>query len=72
MRDVIVDRTLSAASAGGASLAGIGGLTANEVAAFGGLAIAAASFILNWFYRHKTYQHQKSIAEQNAGPSGGS
>lgn len=72
MKDVIVDRGLAATSTAGASLAGIGGITANEVAAFGGLAIAALSFALNWFYRHKTYQHQKSMAEKSAGPSGGS
>jgi hypothetical protein len=71
MKDVILDRGLSIGVAGGASIAGVGGLTANEFAAFTGLALAAASFALNWYYRHKTYLHQKNMAEKTAGPSDG-
>lgn len=28
-----------------------GGLTANEIAAYGGLIIALATFLLNWYYK---------------------
>ena len=29
----------------------LGGLTANEIAAYGGLLIALATFLLNWYYK---------------------
>lgn len=31
----------------------IGGLTANEVAAVGGLLLAFATFLVNWYYAHR-------------------
>ncbi len=35
------------------STALIGGLTANEVAAVGGLLLAFATFLVNWYYAHR-------------------
>ena len=69
MKDVMVERTSEATTYTGSGLAVVGGMTVNEFVAFAGLALGIAGFAINWFYRHKTYQHQKSIAEKNAGPS---
>lgn len=37
----------------GGGMALYGGLTANEIAAFGGLAVAIVSVIIQWFYKAK-------------------
>lgn len=47
----------------GGTLATIGGLTANEIAAFGGLALAVVGFLLNWWYKH---QHLKLARKRAA------
>lgn len=72
MKDVIVDRATAATTYGGSGLAFGAGITANEMVAVAGLALGLASFGLNWFYRHKTFLHQKNMAEKTAGPSDGS
>ncbi len=45
--------TASYTASGGTVL--IAGFTANEVAAIGGLLLALATFLVNWYYRHKHY-----------------
>ena len=40
-----------------------GTLTANELAALGGLTLGVLTFIVNWYYRHKHYQLAKARAE---------
>lgn len=45
--------------------AGFGALSANEIAAIGGLALGALTFCVNWYYRHKHYQ----LAVENMRPS---
>lgn len=37
----------------GAAVAVIGGLAANELAAYGGLAVAVSGLLMNWLYRHR-------------------
>lgn len=43
----------------------IGGLTVNEFAMLGGLAVAVATFAVNWIYRHKCYLLEKSRQERS-------
>lgn len=61
-----VARTASAAEKGGAAVAVWGGFTANELAAFGGLAVAVLGLVIsqamNFWFR---WQHLK-IARQTA------
>lgn len=38
---------------GGAYSAVLGGLTANEIAAYGGLFIGAVGLLINWYYKAK-------------------
>lgn len=59
---------------GGGTAAVIGGLTANEIAAFGGLIIAAIGLAVQWFYkvkedRRKAEQHRKFMESMTL-PSG--
>lgn len=49
------------AVSGGSSLFGV--YTANEIAALGGLTLAALTFVVNAFYRHKMYQLEKIKAQ---------
>lgn len=51
--DATIASVSSRASLGGGGVAFIGGLSANEIAAFGGLAVAIIGLFLNWFYRHR-------------------
>lgn len=52
----LVTKTATAAQYGGSGAALYFGLTANEIAAFGGLAIAIIGFFVNWWYKHKHYK----------------
>lgn len=45
--------TANKATYGGAGAAFVGGMTANEVAAYGGLLIAAIGAIVSWYYKRK-------------------
>lgn len=47
----------------GGGVAAVGGWTANEIAAFGGLGLAIAGFLLNWWYKH---QHLKLARKKAA------
>jgi len=51
--------TSTSYAASGATIA-IGGFTANEIAALIGALLALATFAVNWYYRHKTYQLEKA------------
>jgi len=46
--------TASYTASGGTVL--IAGFTANDIAAIGGLLLASATFLINWYYRHKHYR----------------
>lgn len=45
---------MSYVTSGGTVVAG--GLSANEWIALGGLTLGLLTFLVNWYYRHKTYQ----------------
>lgn len=52
----------------GGTVAGIGGLTANEIAAFGGLALAVVGFLLNWWYKHQHLELARKRAAHGLPP----
>lgn len=65
-----LDAAASAASAssaasnityGGATVAVVGGFTSNQIAAFGGLAIAFIGLLVQWYYRHR--EHKMRLLE---------
>jgi hypothetical protein len=62
-----IHKAASAATYGGGTVAFVGGLTANEFAAIGGLLIGVAGFAVNWYYRHKTYSLEKAKLEAKDG-----
>ncbi len=49
---------------GGAVTAVVGGLTSNQIAAFGGLAIAFVGLVVQWYYRHR--EHKMRLLEHEA------
>jgi hypothetical protein len=54
--EAVAAKAAPAATYGGGSVAFIGGLTANEVAAVGGLVIGCIGLLVNWYYKHKHYK----------------
>lgn len=48
-------------TAGGAASAVLFGLTANEIAAYGGLAVAVVGLLVNIIYRHREYRLKKAF-----------
>jgi hypothetical protein len=52
----VLHKAASAATYGGSGAAVYFGMTANEIAAFGGLFIATMGLLINWWYKH---QHLK-------------
>lgn len=51
-----IEKVASSATYVGGTSAVIGGMTANEIAAFGGLAVAIIGLIINSYYKHKSYK----------------
>jgi fructose-specific phosphotransferase system IIC component len=58
-----IHKAASAATYGGSTAAFIGGLTANEFAAVGGLIIGVAGFCVNWYYRYKQDRREEKKRE---------
>jgi hypothetical protein len=58
-----VTKAATAAQYGGSASAVYFGLTANEIAAFGGLIIAAIGLIVNIWYKHQHLKIAKKKAE---------
>ena len=72
MKEHAADTVIAAAahkvSTAGGATALIGGLTANDIAAFGGLLIAAIGLLIQWYYKRKADRradelHQARLAE---------
>ncbi len=64
----IVERAAEVATAStysGSSITLFGVYSANDVMAFGGLVFAALSFAVNWYFRHKTYNHLVASSKGN-------
>lgn len=60
----VITKAATAAQYGGSGAALYFGLTANEIAAFGGLAIAVIGFFVNWWYKHQHLQLAKKKLEE--------
>ena len=54
--EIIINKVANTATYAGSSAAVFFGLTANEIAAFGGLIIAIIGLWVSWYYKH---QHKK-------------
>lgn len=48
---------------GSGGIAAFGGLTANEIAAVGGLVVATMGWLVNGYFRYKTSVHEKQLVE---------
>jgi hypothetical protein len=57
----LASKAATTATYGGSSAAVYFGMTANEIAAFGGLAIAVIGLLVNWWYKH---QHLKLVKKK--------
>jgi hypothetical protein len=53
----------------GGTVAAVGGWTANEIAAFGGLGLAIAGFLLNWYYKHQHLRIAREKARKGEPPA---
>ncbi len=61
----VVAPMATGATYGGSATAVIGGLTANEFAAFGGLLIAFIGLIVNIWFKHKHLQIARKRAQKD-------
>ena len=56
--------SLKATVAGG-SILSVGGLTANDVAIYGGLILALAGFVMQWYYQRRRDQREQSQRDES-------
>lgn len=61
-----MERHASATSFIGAFTAVFGGLSANEIAAYGGLFVGAIGMIVNWYYKAKEDRRAERLCAQRA------
>lgn len=54
--ETVITKVASTATYAGSSAAMYFGLTANEIAAFGGLAVAIIGLLVTWYYKHQALQ----------------
>ena len=52
----VADAMTNTSYATSAGVALVGGFSANEIAAIAGIFLAAATFVVNWVYRHKVFK----------------
>jgi len=64
IHDVAVERMTSLAAYWTSGVTVVAGWTAQEWFGFIGLLLAVGTFGLNWFYRHKQYQHSLIMIEK--------
>lgn len=63
--ETLIVKTATAAQYGGSSAAVYFGLTANEIAAFGGLAIAFVGYLTSLYYKHQHLKIAKKKLEDD-------
>lgn len=65
----IIAKTANAAEKGGATVAVLGGLTATELAAFGGLLVAVIGLVvnavMNWYFKAQHLKLARETAKAN-------
>jgi len=54
MNQEVVTKISSTATYSGSTAAVYFGLTANEIAAFGGLTVAIIGLVVTWYYKHQS------------------
>ena len=54
-----IQKTASDVSYGASAVTVVSGLTVNEWGVVCGLLLATLTFLVNWYYRHKTYELAK-------------
>ena len=60
-----ISAAASKASYTGASIAVVSGISLNQLGVIIGMAVAIGGFLVNWYYRHKTYQLRKKEYEDD-------
>lgn len=65
--NTLVNKAATTATYGGSSAAVYFGMTANEIAAFGGLAIAVIGLLANIWFKHQHLQIAKQKLEEPDG-----
>ncbi len=65
--ETVATKAALTATYGGSAGAVYFGLTANEIAAFGGLAVAVIGLLVTWYYKHKHYKlaEKKILLEED-------
>ena len=63
IQETVVVKAAHTATYSGSGAAVYFGLTANEVAAFGGLIVAVIGLIVTWYYKHQHLQLVKKKLE---------
>jgi hypothetical protein len=61
MRDEAIAAGAQKVALGGSAATIYGGFTANEIAAFGGLLIAAIGLIVQWYYKRKDDKRRDAL-----------
>jgi hypothetical protein len=54
--EIIINKVATTATYAGSGAAVYFGLTANEIAAFGGLLVAVVGLIVTWYYKHQSFK----------------
>lgn len=67
--DGAIATAASKVTVGGAAGAVIFGLTANEIAAYGGLAVAIVGMVVNVIYRRREYKLKKEFYRRGGEPA---
>lgn len=57
--EIIINKVATTATYAGSSAAVFFGLTANEIAAFGGLFVALIGLWVSWYYKHQYKKQQR-------------
>lgn len=68
-KEAIAQKLATATTTAGGATAMYGGYTAQELIGMGGLAVAIAGFLVNWYYAHKRYKLQQSQQNQESAQS---
>jgi hypothetical protein len=63
MNDEVIAAGAHKVTFGGGSVAFFGGLTANEIAAFGGLFVAIIGLLVQFYYKRKNDKREQALYE---------
>lgn len=63
MNDEVIAAGAQKVAYGGGAMSFLGGLSANEIAAFGGLFLAFLGFVVGWYYRRKKDKRDAELHE---------